>query len=257
MKTEYIKNNFIKVPQRIDWDILKRGDKLIYANIKRHDGEQGCYPAIARVAQDSGCSTRRVMDALPRLIEAGMLSVEKVLGKSNRYYFADIEFFDKISPDFLDNDKISPQAKEYYMDLQQHLFINSDEGVANTTYSNTEIAKKLKLSLASVKRFNTELILAGMLTEKETNALDVAGFKKINKIFDLKQLCQWSLVKLKEHEESIKDNTERIEELEKAIDDRTLTKEEITEFRKLLQDMRTQKALNNNKTSEPNNYPLN
>lgn len=119
-----------------------------------------------------------------------MLTVQRIKGKSNKYKFPNIELFDKISPEFLDNPTISPQAKEYYMDLQQYLYINHEEGVANTTYSNAELAEKTNHSISSIKRYNTELLLAGIMTEKEIASLDNGGFKKVAKIFDLAKLCQ-------------------------------------------------------------------
>lgn len=179
------------------------------------------------------------------------MTVQKENGKSNRYFFP-YKIFDKISPEFLDNDKISPQAKEYYIDLQQHLFIDEDHGLANTTYTNKEISQKLRLGIASVKRYNTELILNGMLIEKQVNSLDAGGCKKLAKIFDLKELCQFSLIKLQEHEEAIKDNTERINELEEAVNTRTLTTEEVEEFREFMKEIKKQKSLQNNKSAEFN-----
>ena len=65
----------------------------------------------------------------------------------------------------------------------------------------------------SVRKYNTELIQAGILSETKLSTFDLGGIRQIKKSFDLYTLGQAMVYKLKEHEEKINENTQAIENL--------------------------------------------
>lgn len=201
-----------QVPDELFSSELKFGDKLVYANIRKHADKQTlkCFPRIDTIAEDCGLSERTVSAAIKRLEKAGLLKVTPRKGTSNEYTFYKLEDgFERFSDDFLKLD-ISPQAKSYYIELQQHLFLNSEKGTNETTYSNTEIGKKIGLSSNSVRKYNAELIRAGMLSENVLTTLDNCGLKQVKKSFDLYALNQAVIYKLQEHEEKLDEHDQEI-----------------------------------------------
>lgn len=121
--------------------------------------------------------------------------------------------FERFSEDFLKLN-ISPQAKAYYIEIQQHLFLNKEQGTNETTYSNEEIGKRIGLCTKSVRKYNTELIQAGILSETRLSTLDLGGVKQIKKSFDLYTLGQAMVYKLKEHDVQLKEHDQAIKNLE-------------------------------------------
>lgn len=183
-------------PQRI----LKPGDKIIYASIRRfmNSETRECYPSIAKIKEKTGCGQNKIYDAINRLIEAGFIEKKKKLtpsGKwSNYYYFPETEFdkhFEMFTNDFLDLN-LPTNIKEYYMDIQQYLY-DKDTGAGKCSFNNTTIASKLGLSVPSVKKYNTYLIEHGFLSEENTGNYDSSGLPVVLKNFDLTALKQVDL----------------------------------------------------------------
>lgn len=208
----------VQVPNDIDWNALKKGDKIIFANIKRFCNKQTmeCHPRLETIAEKCGYSTKRIQIGIKRLEEAGLLTAIKRKGTSTVYKFHKIDDFERFTDKFLDTD-LDPQIKEYYMDLQHYLFVNPDTGEANTTFSDSEIAKKTGLCIRTVKLYNKALIEADILTETTTTLLDESGFPIIQKTFDLKKLHQSILYKFKEQDDKINKNTDEINSLKDEI----------------------------------------
>lgn len=208
-------NKHAQVPDDLYSEHLKFGDKLVYANIRKYANKETlkCYPRVDTIAEDCGLSVKTVTLAIKRLQKAGLLTVTPRKGTSSIYQFKKLDDgFERFSEEFLKL-KISPQAKAYYIELQQHLFLNKDTGTNETTYSNEEIGKRIGLCSKSVRKYNTELIQAGILSETRLTTLDLGGVQQIKKSFDLYTLGQAIVYKLKEHEDKINENTQAIEDL--------------------------------------------
>lgn len=208
-------NKHAQVPDGLYSEHLRFGDKLVYANIRKYANKETlkCYPRVDTIAEDCGLSTKTVALAIKRLEKAGLIKVTPRKGTSSIYEFKKLDDgFERFSEDFLKLN-ISPQAKSYYIELQQHLFLNKDKGVNETTYSNDEIGKRIGLCANSVRKYNTELIQAGILEEKALTTIDLSGLKQIKKSFDLYSLGQAVVYKLQEHEEKINENTQEIANL--------------------------------------------
>lgn len=226
-----------QVPQKLFSGELRFGDKLVYANLKKYAGphkdENGevhiiCYPRVDTIADDCKLSVKTVSAAIKRLEKVGLIKITKRKGTSSIYEFTELnDGFEKFSDDFLKLD-ISPQAKSYYIELQQHLFLNKEKGTNETTYSNEQIGKKIGLCTKSVKKYNTELIKAGMLEEQALTTIDMSGLRQIKKSFDLYALNQAVMYKLKAHEEQINQNTEDIQELKQKLEEKELNEEKLT-----------------------------
>jgi len=204
-----------QIPDGLYSENLRFGDKLVYANIRKYANKETltCYPRVDTIAEDCGLSTKTVSLAIKRLEKAGLIKVTPRKGTSSIYQFFQLnDGFERFSEDFLKL-KISPQAKAYYIELQQYLILNKENGANETTYSNEEIGKRIGLCTNSVRKYNTELINAGILEEKALSTIDFSGLKKIKKSFDLYSLGQAVVYKLKEHEEKINENTQAIADL--------------------------------------------
>lgn len=252
-----------QIPDALFSGELRFGDKLVYANLKKyagpHKGEDGvtriiCYPRVDTVAEDCGLSIKTVSAAIKRLEKVGLINITKRKGTSSIYEFTKLnDGFEKFSDDFLKLN-ISPQAKSYYIELQQHLFFNEEKGTNETTYSNEQIGKKIGLCANSVRKYNTELIKAGMLEEHALSTIDMSGLKQIKKSFDLYALNQAVMYKLKVHEEQITQNTEDIQELKQKLEEKEINEEKLT--RRI---MALEKAvgLQNNMYIEDFSVPLN
>ena len=210
-------NKHAQVPNQLFNDTLEFGDKLVYAQIRKYVNKDTlqCYPRLDTIANDCQLSIKTVKLAVDRLEKAGLLTVYKRKGTSSIYKFHKLEDgFERFSEEFLNNKNISPKAKAYYIELQQHLYLNENTRTNDTTYSNAEIAKLLGLSVNTVKKYNTELIRNDILHETQLMVKSDAGFCLTKKSFDLDKLGQAMLYKLKEHEEKLDEHDQKLNTLE-------------------------------------------
>lgn len=175
-----------------------------------------CHPRLETIAEKCGYSTKRVQSGIRRLEQSGLLQTIKRKGTSTIYKFTSLDDFERFTDQFLDMD-LEPQIKEYYMDLQHYLFIDPKTGEANTTFSDTEIAKKTGLCTRTIKNYNKALIEKDILIESTTTLRDEAGLPIIQKTFDLERLHQSILYKFKEQDEKINKNTDDIASLQNEI----------------------------------------
>ena len=209
-------NKHAQVPDKLYSEHLRFGDKLVYANIRKYANKETlkCYPRVDTIAADCGFSVKTVTLAIKRLQKAGLLKVTPRKGTSSMYEFEKLDDgFERFSEDFLKLN-ISPQAKAYYIEIQQHLFLNKEQGTNETTYSNEEIGKRIGLCTKSVRKYNTELIQAGILSETKLSTLDLGGVRQIKKSFDLYTLGQAMVYKLKEHDVQLQEHDQAIKNLE-------------------------------------------
>ena len=204
-----------QVPDNLYSEHLRFGDKLVYANIRKYANKETltCYPRVDTIAEDCGLSVKTVTLAIKRLQKAGLLKVTPRKGTSSMYQFYKLDDgFERFSEDFLKLN-ISPQAKSYYIEIQQYLFLNKEKGTNETTYSNEEIGRRIGLCTKSIKKYNTELINAGILQETRLTTLDLGGVRQIKKSFDLQTLGQAIVYKLREHDVQLQEHTQQIEDL--------------------------------------------
>lgn len=207
--------------------ILEIGDKVIYASIRRYmnPDTRECFPSIQKIKEKTKCGQAKINKAIDRLIQAGFIT--KTLkrapnGKlSNYYYFPKTKLdahFERFTDEFLDLD-LPINIKEYYMDIQKYLYYDKDHTIGKCSFSNSELARRLGISIPTVKKYNTYLYERGFLDEETTDKTDEAGFTIINKVFNLTALQQAQLWmkavtdQLSNNTEQIYNNTEDINEL--------------------------------------------
>jgi len=137
-----------EVPNEIsnlrDREQLAHGDKIIYATIRRYMNKEtrDCFPAITTIANKLNCSKTKVISAIKRLIETGLLKKHSD-GRKNHYYFPESEFdkhFEMFTDEFLDLD-LPLNVKEYYMDVQPFLY-GKETGIGKCSFSNAEISRR-------------------------------------------------------------------------------------------------------------------
>lgn len=206
-----------EVTNEFDWKSLAKGDKLVFASIKRYMNKdtRTCFPSLKTIAKKLNCSESKIQKCIYRLEEAGLVSIRREEGKSNEYYFPpETDKFEMFTDEFLDME-LDLKVKEYYMDLQPFLY-GKETGIGRTTLSNTRLAEYIGLSVPTVKKYNTILIENGLLTEEETSKTDEAGLPVIQKNFNLTGLQQAALW-VKAVTETVQKHDVAIEELEKKV----------------------------------------
>lgn len=197
---------------------LEHGDKIIYATIRRHMNKdtRDCFPSINTVCLKLKCSKTKIISAIKRLIETGLLQ-KHIDGRKNHYYFPETEFdkhFEMFTDEFLDLD-LPLNVKEYYMDLQPFLY-GKETGIGKCSFSNAELARRTGWTTISIKKYNTVLIEKGLLSEETTSDYDEAGFPVIQKNFNLTGLQQAALW-VKVVTETVQKHDTEIEELKRKV----------------------------------------
>ena len=197
---------------------LEHGDKIIYATVRRYMNREtrDCFPSLVTICSKLNCSKSKVLDAIKRLIDVGLLQ-KHTDGRKNHYYFPVTEFdkhFEMFTDEFLDLD-LPLNVKEYYMDIQPFLY-GKETGIGKCYFSNSELARRTGWTSVSIKKYNTLLMEKNLLAEETTNNYDEAGLPVIQKNFNLQGLNQAALW-VKAVTEQVTANTEDIEELKKKV----------------------------------------
>lgn len=133
----------VQVARKIKEMGLKQGDILVYAVIKDYKNAKTglCNPGLDKeIVPRTGLSKNFVLNAINRLEEKGLITIYRKRGTSNHYAFKEIgEEFDRFAKTFLDIKNLTPNTKEFYMKIQEYLFIHED-GTGQTTYSINQLA---------------------------------------------------------------------------------------------------------------------
>lgn len=204
----------VQVPDPSNFNDLKPTDKLVYANIRRFMNEDTytCYPSMSTIAKKCGVTVQTVQSAIKRLVKFGYIEIlqEKHNSKNNIYKFPKLtDNFERFTNEFLDHKEMTPNEKAYLIGLQSQCYKEGD--FALTTYSNSEIANTLDISLNSVKKYNHSLTVKEIMTELQTAKYDENGFNKIVKAINLAKIGQKVLFEI------AVDHEDRITTLEKMV----------------------------------------
>lgn len=211
----------VQVPDPVKKTKLKPFDKLVYANLRRYMNEDTheCFPTIRRIASECGCTEKRIINSIKRLIEAGDIIKIQRVGRSNVYKFNRLsKNFEMFTNEFLDQKDITPGEKAYLIGLQSQTY--KDGGFAMTSKSNEEIAEALNIDTRSVRRYNKSLKEKQILVEMKTAILDSAGYNRTIKAIDLAKVCQAVLYvneRVDIHETRLNAQEDRIAVLEKMV----------------------------------------
>lgn len=169
-------SQFYKVPQMHDkehdteLDILKMGDRIVYAWMRKYANYQtskDSFPSYQTVAdginehcqpvqgKEQKCTENFVKQSVRRLEQVKWIKINRRAGTSNSYEFLNWKNFDRCPKDFLENTALTWKEKDFFLQLQQHIFINED--AAYFTWDYGKIAKALHLSYPTVKKYITIL----------------------------------------------------------------------------------------------------
>lgn len=221
-KENYSKK-FAKVPKQIVTLGLKQGDILVFAHIRIHYNAQTglCNPGIDTISKESKYSSKFIYGSIKRLEKAGLFKVERRKGASNRYIFTEKgKQFERFAEDFLKIQDLTTHTKEFYMRIQEYLFVHED-GTADTTYDPKQLADLTGLDLRSVKKYLAELKEKSYLKTEEATTTNVAGLVNTKYVFQLDKLGQQILYKLKEHEDRLNKCDDKVEKLEQSDYEKT------------------------------------
>ena len=206
-----------QLPNEMGKSELGIKDQLIYLIIKSFDNpEHECYPSLQCIAEESKLSVPTIRDSIKRLEKEEYLEVKKK-GRKNYYYFNSYKKFEPFSEDFIKRKDLSPTAKAYLISIQQYMY-KDVEGIGKMSLSNRELAKNINTSEFTVRQCNNELERNNYLTVVKNLNKDLeTGCKTETKIFNLKELGQAIIWKIKDHEERINENTESIKDLQNKV----------------------------------------
>lgn len=196
----------------------------------------------------------KTMNAIDRLVDAGLLEVITEEGKHNTYHFPETEFdkqFEMFTPEFLDLD-MPIDVKEYYMDIQQYLY-GKETGKGRCSLSNLELSRRTGWSNYLIKKCNTFLIEHGYLDEEVSpSKKDEAGLPVITRVFNLTGLNQAALW-VKAVTEQVQANTNDIEDLKQSNEELKQSNEEL---RREIELLKKEQARLRNATPTPVQYSL-
>lgn len=220
-------NKFAKIPNTIVSLGLEQGDVLVLGHIKIHKNSQTglCNPGIDLLSEESGYSKKFIMGSIRRLENAKLIEVKRVRGASNSYTFTEKgKKFERFAEKFLKIKDLSKNTKDFYMRVQQYLYVHED-GTADTTYSPAQLAKLTDLDTRSVKKYLEELCEKGYLVKEKAITTTSSGLANTKYIFFLETLGQTILYKLDDHEKRIQEQAEQLQQerilrakLEKRVD---------------------------------------
>lgn len=183
-------------------------DKLIYLAIRRYMNKDSLtsYPSYARITEDIGAAAKTIKKSVDNLVKAGYLETKKD-GRKIIYKFNNKKKFEPFSYSFLDKPDLSFTEKSYIVASQQYMFKDEDTEEGRISYTNKELSNIIKMSESTISRCNHSLEKKGYLE----------GASEQIKRFQLRELDQMIIWKLKEHEDRINQNSEDIKELKKQL----------------------------------------
>ena len=228
-------------------ETLKIGDRLVYLWMKTYAdyNTQECFPSYKEIATkinntsakcSSQCTENYVKLAIKRLESVGWIKVKRKPGYSNTYTFLKYQHFEKFYKDFLNKDIMTWKEKDFYIQLQQYIFITEEE--AYFTWDYGKIAKALHLSYPTVKSYIISLKNKQIFTTIITTMKDQETHLPIIKTtVDLQSIGQEDLIKqiikntvdIAELKDADKEQNDRITAMEQKIAEleAKLAKEEV------------------------------
>ena len=220
-------NQYVILPKKEkEEDQLKKYEILIYVCIRRHMNSLTleAFPSIATIAKESSCSKKTVLETIERIQEKGYFKIEK-RGKCNHYIFNNEKHFEPFSYDFLDNKNLSKAEKLQILCTQQYMFKTQvvdengiEQGFGTISMSDSQLAACTGLERHTIAKNNKSLIEKGLASQVTLQTRDSeTGLINKQTIYRLNEIGQAIVFAIQNHEERINENTDRIEQLEKAV----------------------------------------
>ena len=210
---------------------LSPKDLLIYLYIKSYANKDTheAFPSLELLHQKSGAAINTIRGCIQNLVKAGKIEIKKE-GRKNIYKFLNFkDGFEPFSYEFLDKKDLTFLEKAQLVASQQFMFKHEGEGVIS--YSNRQLADIINMPESTVRKNLTSLINKGYVEIKEVKD-EFTGLVTKQKIYHLNKLEQAIIFILKNHEDRIKENENRLDDYELKLAEQA---KEIEELKKLLQ----------------------
>lgn len=193
-------------------------DKLVYLAIRRYMNKDTmeAFPSYERLKADIKAVPRTIKKCVDNLVREGYLETEK-RGRSIVYKFNNQKKFEVFSYDFLDKPELSFTEKSYIVATQQYMFKDEVSEEGRISYSNKELSKLINLSESTISKCNHSL---------EKNGFLEGASEKIKR-FQMRELDQLIIWKLKDHEERITNVEDEIAQMKKELKRLTLENEQL------------------------------
>lgn len=197
-------------------------DKLIYLAIRRYMNRQTkeAFPSYAKISEHTGACPRTIKKCVDNLIREGYLETRKE-GKRIIYKFNDKKQFEPFSYDFLDKPDLTFTEKSYIVAAQQYMYKDENTLEGKIAYKNKELSQLINMPESTISKCNRSLERKGYLN----------GASGLIKNFQLRELDQLFILKFKDQDTKIEQNTNDIFLLKKEIEK---LKEENREMLKIL-----------------------
>jgi DNA-binding transcriptional regulator YhcF (GntR family) len=197
-------------------------DKLIYIAIRRYMNKSTleAFPSYATITKDTGAAAKTIKKCVDNLVKENYLQTRRE-GRKLIYTFNNKKQFEPFSYEFLDKPELSFTEKSYIVASQQYMFKDENEG--RIEYTNKELSSLIKMPETTISKCNHSLERKGFLQ----------GASELTKRFQLRELDQLFIWKLKEHDDKINENTVRIDNLEKTIESQKKLIDKLLKERKI------------------------
>ena len=197
-------NQFVILPKKENGELLQKYEILVYVAIRRFMNKttMKAYPSLDRISKDTGISKATVLKTIKDIVKKGYMTTE----------FNNEKSFEPFSYEFLDNPNLTKAEKLHILCTQQYMF--KEDGVGKITYSDAELSEKTGLNRHTISKTNQSLIEKGFAEQIVLRSKNPeTGLIDKETIFNLNELGQAIVFKLKEHDDKLTQHDEEIEAL--------------------------------------------
>lgn len=223
----------VQLPNTLISSDLTPQDLLVYVSIKRYMNNKTkiAYPSLKEIQKKCKASIDTIRKCVKHLEEKDFISIEKK-GRAQKYHFNPHKEFEPFSYEFLDKEDLSFTEKSYILASQQFMF-KDVEGMGKISFTNKELSTLINMTESTISRTNKSLERKNYLTVVKDKSIDpVSGCNITTKVYNLQELGQAIIWKLKEHEDKINQNSSDIEYLK---NENQYLKSELKQQRELLE----------------------
>ena len=211
-------NQFVILPKKENGELLQKYEILVYVAIRYNMNAKTmtAHPSLQTIADRTGCSIPSIRKIIKDIVAKKYMTVEIKKGIGTIYTFSNEKSFEPFSYEFLDNPKLTKAEKLHILCTQQYMF--KENGVGKVTYSDAELSEKTGLNRHTISKTNQSLIEKGFAEQIILRSKNPeTGLMDKETVFNLNELGQAIVFKLKEHEDRIDKHDEEIEELKRTV----------------------------------------
>ena len=211
-------NQFVILPKKENGELLQKYEILVYVAIRYNMNAKTmtAHPSLQTIADRTGCSIPSIRKIIKNIVAKKYMTVEIKKGIGTIYTFSNEKSFEPFSYEFLDNPKLTKAEKLHILCTQQYMF--KENGIGKITYSDAELSEKTGLNRHTISKTNQSLIEKGFAEQIILRSKNPeTGLMDKETVFNLNELGQAIVFKLKEHQDRIDKHDEEIEELKRTV----------------------------------------